>query len=373
MTPRTRHVLRGIGKGLAFALFVVTTVALGVELLFRLTLPQVLPVDAPEIYHPDDAIGWRRSANVRAMANTGERDVEVCTDSRGDRVSCAAPRPASCPRRILVVGDSMVEALAIPFEQTAWARLERDVGACVDVAGVGAYGPSQYLKVVRERLRDRHDVYDVVVASMYASNDFVSDAERIPSARAIRRRPLRLLPAGLSQQALEDWFYPVNQWLESRSHAYVALRFAIRNMSDPGDVGVYGLPVALVRSRLTPRLLQETARSFALMADEVRHARSTLVITIVPIRNQVTDPTGARVRAAFPKLADEIDMDLVQKEFVPRLAELPGVSTVDLLPVLRETATPVYWGEKDGHLSPKGHAAWFDALRGPVRRALGLP
>src|SRR5262245_8398566 len=137
-TPRNRIV-----RGLGYSFYLFATVAIGLEVLVRVFTPQVLPVAAPEIFLPDDAMGWKHAANVRVMANTGERNVEICTDAQGDRISCLAPQPADCSRRILVVGDSMVEALAIPFEQTAWAALQRVTGACVDVAGVSGYGPSQ--------------------------------------------------------------------------------------------------------------------------------------------------------------------------------------------------------------------------------------
>jgi hypothetical protein len=368
----TPNLTRRLGKGLILALYYVVVVGVALEVAVRLFIPQVLPVDAPRIFRPDKTIGWRNSPDVDAWANTGERDVEVCTDHRGDRVSCKEPPPAHCDKRILVIGDSFVEALAIPFEQTAWFRLEKDTGACVDVAGVGGYEPSQYLQLVRERLRPGTDKYDLVIASMFAGNDFVRDPERLPSPESVWERPLRLLPRGLDEGSLFDWFYPYNQWLESRSQLYVALRFAVRNLRDPGDVGIYGLPIAVVRNRLTLQILDATTRSFQLIADETRRAGSKLLITVVPDRTQATDPTGRRIRAAFPAIADQIDMDLVQEKFIPRLRAIGGVTVVDLLPTLRAEAAPDDWGTRDRHLSPKGHAAWFNALRGPVREALGL-
>ena len=365
--------MRRLGRALLWVAYCAVAVAAGLEVMVRLLMPQVLPVDAPQIYRPDATIGWRRTANVRARANTGDRDVEICTDASGDRVSCTTPHPAACTMRVLVVGDSFVEALALPFEATAWAKLERDTGACVDVAGVGGYEPSQYLQVLRERLRGRPSHYRLVVASMFVGNDFVADAERLPAAQSVWEQPVRRLPDGFDADALVRWLHPLDQWVESRSHAYVALRFAIRNLRDPGDVGIYGLPIALVRGRLTGDVLDATTRSFALMADEVARAGGTFIVTVVPAQVQVLDPTGAKLRRAFPTLASDIDVDLVQKTFVPRLQSTTGVAAVvDLLPTLRTDARPEYWGVHDQHLGPPGHDAWFAALRGPVRAALGL-
>jgi hypothetical protein len=347
---------------------------IGIEVLVRLLLPQVLPLDAPQIYRPDDTIGWRRTPNVRALANTGDRDVMICTDDRGDRVSCTAPRPAECVRRVLVVGDSFVEALAVPFEETAWALLQSDTSACVDVAGVGGYEPSQYLQLVRERLGAGGPRYDLVIASLFVGNDFITDAEKIPPAQSVWAEPIRLLPERLDADALVRWLHPFDQWLESRSHAYVAMRFAIRNARDPGDVGIYGLPLAVVRDRLTPSIVDATCRSFALMAEAASRAEASMLITIVPARVQVLDADGSRLEKIFPALAGSIDMDLVTNSVAPRLAHLAGVSgVVDLLPVLRAHPAPEYWGVRDQHFGSRGHAAWFAALRDTVRTNLGLP
>ena len=120
------------------------------------------------------------------------------------------------------------------------------------------------------------------------------------------------------------WLHPYDQWLESRSHAYVALRFAIRSWRDPGDVGIYGLPIALVSDRLTGDILDSTVQAFALMADEAARAHAAFMVTVVPVPVQVLDASGEKLRRTFPALATTIDMDLVQKAFVPRLAACAG-------------------------------------------------
>lgn len=363
--------VRRASRGLVWAGYYVVAIAVGVELLVRLVMPQVLPVDAPEIYQTDDTIGWRHRPNVHANANTGDRDVEFCTDSRGDRVSCVTPAPADCSARILIVGDSFVEALAVPYEETAWALLQRETGACVAVAGVGAYEPAQYLQLVRERLADEGEPYDLVIASMFAGNDFVEQYAQLPSARSVWEQPVRLLPRGLDAASLVEWLYPVNQWLESRSHAYVAARFAIRNARDPGDVGIYGLPIAVVRERLTPAVVAATTGAFQAIAALTQARGTALLVTVVPVRSQVLDVSGERLRRTFPALAGQIDVDLVQAEFVPRLQAIEGVRTVDLVPAFRAESAPAsLWGVRDQHLSPAGHAAWFRALKEPVRAAL---
>ena len=81
----------------------------------------------------------------------------------------------------------------------------------VDVAGVGGYDPAQYLQTARERLASAETGFDLVIVNLFAGNDFIVDAEQIPSPDALTQPVLRWLPSGLSPGALFEWLYPVNQ------------------------------------------------------------------------------------------------------------------------------------------------------------------
>ena len=355
-------------RAATFLLVTALASALLLEVGVRLLRPQILPRDAPELWNPDDVIGWRHRPGVRSWVNTGERDVEVCFDERGDRVDCAPNAARDCVGRVLVLGDSFVEALAIPWEQTAWALLEEDIGACLLVSGVSGYNLGQYLQVARERLVEPHDL---VILAFYVGNDFTSDAERIPPAAEMQRKPFRLLPAGLTEKDLWNWFYPFNAWLESHSHAYVAGRYAIRRFQDPADVGIFGVPKALRRSRLGQESIEETVRGVRLIGEAAHRAGARLLLVVIPFRAQVLDPQGERLIAAMPVLRGDLDMDQHATRFLPRLEGVREVdAVVDLTPFLRQRVDREIWGWRDPHLTPKGHRLWFEALREPTRRLL---
>lgn len=340
------------------------------EGLVRLLSPQVLPRDIPELWEVHPELGWRHAPEARVLANTGERDVEVCTDAVGDRVDCQRPERGPCAARVLVIGDSMVEALAIPWRQTAWSQLEEDTGACLFVSGVGGYGLAQYAEVARRRLGETPG-YDAALLVFYVGNDFTLDATLMPKPQEVQRKPLRLLPAEWSPRGVRDWFYPYNAWLESRSHAYVALRAAVRRLQDPGRVGQFGVPLCVQPSRLGEAMLDETTRGVRGVAERAARAGTPLGVVLVPHWSQVLDPGGERLLQGLPHLAGDVDMDLVRRRFVPRLEAIPEVAeVVDLLPLLRERAGPSAWGERDPHPSPEQHALWREALRAPLRRLL---
>ena len=219
------------------------------EIGVRLVAPQVLPQDVPDLWAPDPALVWKHVANARMVANTGERDVEICTDAEGDRIDCDAPEASDCVRRILAIGDSYVEALAIPFPETVWRRLDADTRACTSVAGVSGYYLSQYLASTRARLAEPGADFDLVILSLYVGNDLTDDAEKLPAVQDVQRRPLRLLPAELSAKGLFDWFYPYNAWLESHSHAYVARALRDPPLPRPGRRGPLRRSARAARSR----------------------------------------------------------------------------------------------------------------------------
>jgi hypothetical protein len=84
------------------------------EIGIRIVDPQILPQDVPDLWLQDPAIGWKHAPDMRVVANTGDRDVQICTDAEGDRVDCDSPPLRDCAKRILV-GRPYVEALAVPF------------------------------------------------------------------------------------------------------------------------------------------------------------------------------------------------------------------------------------------------------------------
>ena len=308
---------RQICRWLAFGVYTISASVLFLEALVRLFIPQILPWDTPDLWQPDERIGYRHQPNARLWTNTGDRRVQICFDAVGDRIDCEQAKEQTCDRRILVIGDSYVEALAIPWAETVWNRIEEDLGACMFVAGVGGYGIPHYLRLTRDRLNTGTESFDLVILALYVGNDFTSDPEAIPSAQEVQRKPLRLLPAGVSARDIWLWFYPINSFLESRSHAYVAGRYAIRRFKDPGDVGIYGVPLALRPSKLTEINLRETKHGVKLIAQEVKRAGGKFLLVLIPHRSQVLDADAETITKALPWLNGDVDMNYVSTAFLP--------------------------------------------------------
>lgn len=76
--------------------------------------------------------------------------------------------------------------------------------------------------MARGRLGRGSEPYDLIIASFYLGSDFTPDGTTIPGPTEVHRRAVELPPHGLTLQDLRRWWYPVNQWLETWSHTYVA-------------------------------------------------------------------------------------------------------------------------------------------------------
>jgi hypothetical protein len=355
-----------------FVSFLVVSVGLGLELAVRLVIPQSLIREPPDLWRRDPEIGWRHPPNARVQVNAAGRDVWICTDAVGDRVDCDAQGPRDCARRILVIGDSFVEALAVPFRETVWSRLERDTGACADVAGVGSYEMGQYLMTARKRLVDPARHYDLVILNFYAGNDFTRDATNIPSAFGVELAHAATLSRQSVSPGVSGWSRHVASlkiWLGAHSHAYVAALVAKRRIESLSKTYFGWGSRALRRSKLRKKFVLESARGIQMIAAEAERAGSRLLVVVIPHWSQVLDPRGARLVKLFPRFADDVDMDIVSKRFVPHVRRIPNIETVDLLPYLRKHATPEDWA-LDFHFSSTGHELWFEAIRDPVRAML---
>jgi lysophospholipase L1-like esterase len=134
--------------------------------------------DRPSFYAPDPAALYRLRPGVRARYHypwmpPGE-EVEVAINSHGFR---GAELPAGkTGRRVVVYGDSFVEARSTRLEDTFPARLEaalrEAVPGPVEVvnAGVSGYGPDQMAARLAAELPQLQP--DLVVLALYAGNDW---------------------------------------------------------------------------------------------------------------------------------------------------------------------------------------------------------
>lgn len=128
-------------------------------------------------YRVDPEVGQILEANQRARWVDDDYDVEVLTNSAGFHdVEHETDKPRG-RYRIVVLGDSFIEGLAVPIELGFTKQLETMLQAHVKEArievinlGVAGVGPAQYLRMLERRGLAYNP--DLVIMAIYPENDY---------------------------------------------------------------------------------------------------------------------------------------------------------------------------------------------------------
>lgn len=362
---------------------------------------------------PDPITGWSLQPNAqgRYFAAMYEYDVDVRINGLGLRAdeSIGYAKPDGV-FRILVLGDSFIEALQVPLADSLPQRLGQlyaeQSGRTVEVlnAGVSGWGTDQQLLW----LQNEGVKYspDLVLLSVYPRNDFMNNSEALESAnQGSIQKPF----FALDGDALRLNYYPfdpatvppvtasnaviapvpaqpgaltgVGEWLHNHSALYryvdprvrlVSPRFAAalartglivpgqesKIAAQPLDVAplAYGVyqrtPDATwqVAEAVSAALLREVQRTASEMG-----AMSAALLIAAP--EQVYDEEWQQILATNPSMRTaEWDLAGPQQRAAVALSAL-GLPVLDLMPIFRERATGVQTLHflNDGHWTPQGH------------------
>lgn len=359
MKAATRLKLRSIAANVGLALTSLTLAVLVGEMAIRLVAPQQLILVRPDLWEPADVTGWRHRANVNTRINTGERTVDVYTDGAGFRVGAAGPGREG--PKVLILGDSFMEALQVDYEASAAGILQSQItgiaGGPVVVhnAGVGGFGPDQYLLQARSLLAK--DEYELVIASIYLGNDVIARDRGPLAPRPVSQRGRFRVPVDFSKRAFIDAILvPTNDFLEERSHLYLFIRTRLQTLRMRMGLAPVDFPSHYLKS-VDNEIRWEVTANLLEAIDRVATAHgANAIFVLVPAPFQVDPADLMRYVRAFRLKEEDIDLDLPNRRLQAEL-EVRGITTIDLLPAFRtahESGVLIY-GSVDQHLSPSGH------------------
>ena len=160
-------------------------------LLAELLLPRIVTLEQATLEY-DELLGFRGRPD---LSIPWTREVEgpprvVTTNSRGFHDHERAPRPAPGSRRIILLGDSFLEAYQVDIEANFSQRLARGLsrraaGEYEAVNwGVHGYGLGSHFLAVRERVADWNP--DCVVLVLFLGNDLQDNFAPLASASVPR-------------------------------------------------------------------------------------------------------------------------------------------------------------------------------------------
>jgi hypothetical protein len=264
--------------------------------------------------------------------------------------------------RILVLGDSFMEANQVEFEDAFVSVLEQRLkdaaGRPVEVvnASVSGWGTDDELTyLMRDGIKYRPDL---VLVAMTLHNDvsdnLLNEYHEFRNGR-IEQRPVTLIP----------WpsylLLKVKEWMASHSHLYHVLIRATRanwvstearNLESHVGGLLRRIPDDRVRAgwEMTRQLLQK-------MKETADMVNARMVVTLLPLSVQVYPETLPGFLASNGLKAADVDLFKPQ-EMMKDIGENIGVSIIDLYPVFRDMKAKcscALFVQNDGHWNKLGH------------------
>jgi hypothetical protein len=409
-----KHRLRSLLLGLTLALL-----SLAAALLLLEALTRALDLAAPaeptgNFWRTDPETGWslQPGATGRWFNPPYEYDVDIAINSQGlrDVERGGYDKPAGV-FRILLLGDSYVEGLRVPLEQTFGKTLEAELNAGAPAgqryevvnAGVSGWGTDQQLLWLRNEGAKYQP--DLVLLSFFPGNDFQNISETLEVANmgrvqkpffqrstnglALRYHPFDPATAPQPLPADGDEIAPspaaqrltgLRAWLSQHSALY---RFTATTLDEvaPGLAlrlagwGLIDAPQAAATAAMGPDYVPvaygiyqqpmdtDWTEAVALagdlvemMQEEASALGSRLAMVALPAPEQVYPERWQRIMQSYaPMQAGQWDLEQPSRA-AEQVAQQADVPFLDLLPIFRDpdvSSQPLHL-RVDGHWTPAG-------------------
>lgn len=311
----------------------------------------------------DPIIGYRLKPGARVRFATVEFDTEIAINSTGVRDDDEIGPKAPDERRILLLGDSLVLSVQVPFRQTFGELLERRLNSRpssyryrVINGGVQGYGPVQELLFFRAIAPAVQP--DLVVETIFVGND-AEEAVTTVVGLAEQARP--------SFEVLRDTAVTRLRRLVRRSMVLQVLRLRVLAATERfrGTLARPEPPLQSYAANPAPRIAEGLAITRRVVGDLAREAQAggaRTAVMLMPARFQVDDGDYERLREAVAQAGGELVRDAATRRFDEALASVPA-PRFDALPALRRALPgPDVFFQRTVHLTPRGHEIVAEAL-----------
>lgn len=386
-------------------LSVVIAIVIG-EMAIRLFFYGSLSMfDSKQLREPHPTRGWALKPNIQTVVQSLDYTVRVKTNPEGFSDKAHKLAPSKGVTRVVVLGDSFMEAYQVDFDKSFCSRFQQrfnaDAAEVINL-GVGGYGTIQELITLQEVGLKYQPNFVVLFFSL---NDVVNNHEefentiwRTPRLKTFSR-PYYIKGQGGGYELKKPDYQRAKQWAKDRrtkleskqakkkfyekTLIYKLMDSQIKKLSEQGqrvpkyDPNVlFGQYLSSYDSNLGTRgfdnnrygeLWSEawdiTFFSLQTMSDICKERGIVLIIATVPNKIQVDESFEAVVRKTYPSLA--FDLSLPNRT-LESFAEERGILFVDLLPIFKknyeQTGEPLFHKYRDRHWNEKGHEIAADAV-----------
>jgi hypothetical protein len=314
------------------------------------------------LFTDDPAMGYRLKPDARVRFATAEFDTEIAINHSGLRDEEPIGPKAANERRILILGDSLVLAVQVPFRQTFGELLEQRLNAAqsqyryrVLNAGVQGYGPVEELLLLKSIGRALQP--DLVIHTLFVGNDAEEAVTSAPRLSGERR----------STDVLRDTWTTRMRRIVRRSMVLQVLRLRVTSATDRlnWNTGGAEAPLQSYAAHPVPRIEQGLAisrRAVEGIIAESSAAGARTAIVLMPARFQVDDPDYGRLRQSVLESGGELMRDGATKRFKQTLQGV-NAPVFDPLPAMRAALPgPDLFFQQTVHLTPRGHEIVAAAL-----------
>ncbi len=379
MVGRPRLLALAKNLGLAAGALLLTLVA--AEIMTRLFADVTPPLKVN-----DPVIGerYRRSYESTVFVPEAGRRVLLRFDRDGFRGPDRPERKPPGTRRIAVLGDSMIAAVAVDEKDTLVADLERRLNRShpawsweVLNFGVSGSGTSQELVVYRQVAARYHP--DIVLCAFFVGND-LTDSD--PEASTKPRVYFDLNDqGGLRPSSFSARRARINRWLNEHSRFYVWQNDAVRRLRHrlSGD----WMPGHWIYARQPPPEIERAWRLNAALLerfrDEVEQDGAAFALVVLPAAPQIYADELGRIAAQAGGRGSGFDADHPDRRLAALCKEdrIPICSMTDdfrRAAPHRSVAVRDEWLFFHGtwHFNEKGHALAAEAIHRFLTRPGGL-
>ncbi len=355
-TAKPKDLLRNLGL-LAVSMLFSLLVA---ECVVRFLYPQQLAV-----WHTmQDGLVIHRPGLVTYLA---EFKQEVRFNSLGMRDREHAKEKAEGTKRVLVMGDSFMEALQVSFDDSfphqLESRLRETLNPRVDVinCAVSGWGQDAQLAYLQKYGRDLKP--DLILVAMTLHNDVLDNMQ----GRFYSMVEGRLAP--VSVQRMSDWEYRALRfkgYLASRSHLVQLLR-KWKNLREIRDVtsALNTHVLQITQGAAEPEELQRGWKLTFELLKGIRDAGRTLgaetAVMLIPLRYQLEPDSLRQFQQAAGVTKNSLVIDRPQ-QLIRDFGREAGLDIVDLLPAFQSLTksggdSPSHGSLhlQEGHWNATGH------------------
>jgi lysophospholipase L1-like esterase len=320
------------------------------------------------LFESDPVLGYRLKPGARVRFATDEFDTDIRINSAGVRDDEDIGDKAPNERRILILGDSLVLSVQVPFGQTFGELLERRLNSRgsalhyrVINGGVQGYGPVQELLLLRSLLPVVKP--DLIIETLFVGND-IEDAFSAEPLLEPRQRPITETVRAATITRLRR--------IVRRSMVLQVLRLRVLAATQrfTRTAGPPEAPLQSYAARPAPRIGHGLAiihRVIQQMQEQGRAAGARTAVMLMPARFQVNDEDYGHLRDAVTQSGGTLVRDAAGERIDQALRDIP-VPRFDVLPPLRAAGADAFF-LRTVHLTPRGHDIVAEALDRFIRES----